>query len=74
MNISPKISHTTKDQVRTTFKVKDNPLLSYLKIRRNYLSFGESFGPVFVVAAFHLPLRRVFRRLHLKYTEENISY
>jgi hypothetical protein len=24
-----------------------------------------SFGPIFVVAAFHLPLRRVFRRLHI---------
>ena len=32
-----------------------------------------SFGPVFVVAAFHLPLRRVFRRLHPIYTEKNIS-
>ena len=27
-----------------------------------------SFGPVFAVASFHLPLRRVFRILHPRYT------
>ena len=31
-----------------------------------------SFGPVFVVAAFHIPLGRVFRRLHPIYTNKTL--